>query len=143
MNDLVEKYGQPGAIPPVIVDVPADRWDNIIREWGVIYACEWFGHGMDSEETEFTVKTLLERSGLFPAQQTKQEYVLRKALVNLVTHVERETCTHEETHRGGAIWTICDSCGKKWADDEGGFQPYQEPPALYAAYEALSHREAE
>ena len=36
-------------------------------------------------------------------------------------------CTHEETHRGGTIWTICDACGQKWADDEGGFQPYAEP----------------
>jgi len=45
----------------------------------------------------------------------------------LVTHfravlefAERNTCTHEETHRGGAIWEICSYCGKKWADDEGG-----------------------
>lgn len=37
-----------------------------------------------------------------------------------------QTCEHEDTHRGGAIWTICDQCGKQWADDEGGFQP--DPP---------------
>lgn len=34
--------------------------------------------------------------------------------------IERNTCSHEETHRGGAIWEICDICGCKWADDEGG-----------------------
>ena len=36
-------------------------------------------------------------------------------------------CTHETVHRGGAIWTICEDCGKQWADDEGGFKPYVEP----------------
>lgn len=41
-------------------------------------------------------------------------------LRSVLEYAERETCTHEETHRGGAIWEICDSCGKKWADDEGG-----------------------
>ena len=38
----------------------------------------------------------------------------------VLEYAERETCTHEETHRGGAIWEICDSCGAKWADDAGG-----------------------
>jgi hypothetical protein len=41
-------------------------------------------------------------------------------LCSVLEYAERETCTHEETHRGGAMWEICDSCGKKWADDEGG-----------------------
>lgn len=39
---------------------------------------------------------------------------------NLLSYVERNTCLHDETHRGGFIWEICDSCGKKWADFEGG-----------------------
>ena len=38
----------------------------------------------------------------------------------LLKYAECNTCLHEETHRGGAIWTICDQCGAKWADDEGG-----------------------
>jgi hypothetical protein len=42
-------------------------------------------------------------------------------------YMERNECQHDETYRGGAIWTIYDGCGHKWADDEGGFQPYQEP----------------
>ena len=45
---------------------------------------------------------------------------LVRLLQSVLEYAERETCTHEETHRGGAIWEICDSCGKKWADDEGG-----------------------
>ena len=42
----------------------------------------------------------------------------------LLAHIDAETCTHEETHRGGAIWTICDGCGRQWADDRGGFKPH-------------------
>lgn len=38
----------------------------------------------------------------------------------VLEYAERQTCTHEETYRGGAIWEICYICGKKWADDEGG-----------------------
>lgn len=38
----------------------------------------------------------------------------------LLRHAECNYCTHEETHRAGSIWEICDSCGMKWADDEGG-----------------------
>jgi hypothetical protein len=53
--------------------------------------------------------------------------LLRDALRDLLSYVERGECTHENTHRGGTIWTICDECGKKWADDEGGFKPYCEP----------------
>lgn len=41
-------------------------------------------------------------------------------LRSVLEYAERETCTHDETHRGGAIWEICDRCGMKWADDEGG-----------------------
>ena len=38
----------------------------------------------------------------------------------LLRLAERNTCTHDETHRGGAIWEICDHCGMRWADDKGG-----------------------
>lgn len=63
---IVLAYGKPGAIPPVEECFEADRWDNIIREWGVAYACEWFGHAGDSEFTEFTTRILMDRSGLLP-----------------------------------------------------------------------------
>lgn len=45
---------------------------------------------------------------------------LTKALDSLVTYIERQTCLHEETRRGGTNWEICDACGMKWADDKGG-----------------------
>lgn len=62
----------------------------------------------------------------------------RSALAELLEYVDRNTCTHEDTHRGGAIWTICDGCGMKWADDEGGFAPHQDAPAVAAARAALA-----
>lgn len=55
------------------------------------------------------------------------------ALQELLDHVDRETCRHEDIYRGGAIWTICRDCGRKWADDEGGFQPYEDAPAVAKA----------
>lgn len=45
---------------------------------------------------------------------------LRKALKALLHYAELNTCMHSETHRGGSIWEICSSCGKRWADDQGG-----------------------
>lgn len=63
---------------------------------------------------------------------------LADALRGLIKHVDRETCRHEVTHRGGAIWTICDACGMKWADDQGGFVPYTDAAAVAEAREALA-----
>ena len=62
---------------------------------------------------------------------------LRDALRGLVRHVERNRCEHDETYRAGFNWTICHQCGKKWADDEGGFRPDPEPPELRRAHDAL------
>lgn len=47
-------------------------------------------------------------------------------------------CEHEDTHRGGAIWEICDSCGAEWADDEGGRPEYREPVEITAALDAIN-----
>lgn len=62
---------------------------------------------------------------------------LRQALTNLLRYAEGSECHHESTHRGGAIWTICDDCGKEWADDRGGFKPYVEPMEITIARDAL------
>jgi hypothetical protein len=56
-----------------------------------------------------------------------------RLLKGMVEWAETEICQHEETHRGGAIWEICDGCGKKWADDEGGKPPFQYPAEVAAA----------
>ena len=63
---------------------------------------------------------------------------IKEALAELVRYVERNECEHEQTHRGGFIWTICSDCGKKWADDKGGFKPYEPPPELETARAALA-----
>jgi hypothetical protein len=62
---------------------------------------------------------------------------LREAMKNLLSRMERNECHHENTHRGGIIWTICDDCGGKWADDQGGFKPYCEPAEITNARAAL------
>lgn len=70
----------------------------------------------------------------------ERERVLTEALDNAIKEIERNTCTHEDTHRGGAIWTICEGCGMKWADDEGGFQPYQDSELLIRLRAALNQQ---
>jgi hypothetical protein len=41
------------------------------------------------------------------------------------------------------LWTICNSCGAKWADDEGGMPEWQDPPEWEQARAALAAYEAE
>ncbi|HCF5473304.1 TPA: hypothetical protein N1977_003035 [Pseudomonas aeruginosa 7D9A] len=63
-------------------------------------------------------------------------------LRGLVSEVEHKTCCHEETHRGGAIWEICDSCGAKWADDEGGKPEFAWPESVEKARAFLATHHA-
>jgi hypothetical protein len=51
-----------GALPPVEVSVPSDEFDNIVRKWGIGYCCEWFGNGLESPETMFTLRILQARN---------------------------------------------------------------------------------
>jgi hypothetical protein len=71
------------------------------------------------------------------AASLAREARMREALTGLLNHVDLNTCEHEETKRGGAIWTICCNCGQQWADDEGGFKPYTDPPPVASARTAL------
>ena len=63
---------------------------------------------------------------------------LRGALKRLLDYSERNTCQHDETHRGGFLWEICDGCGAKWADDMGGKTEWKDPPEWVAARAALA-----
>lgn len=63
---------------------------------------------------------------------------LREALRALLDRDERNTCQHDETHRGGFLWEICDQCGAKWADDEGGKPEWKDPPEWVEARAALA-----
>lgn len=63
---------------------------------------------------------------------------LREALKGLLDYSERYTCQHEETHRVGFLWEICDVCGDKWADDMGGKTEWKDPPEWIAARAVLA-----
>lgn len=67
---------------------------------------------------------------------------MAQALRDLLKRDQRNTCQHEETHRGGAIWEICDMCGEKWADDRGGKPKWRDPKEWDSADNALSAWEA-
>lgn len=62
---------------------------------------------------------------------TREEMIA--AIDDLVDWAHRQICPHEETHRGGAIWEICSSCGAKWADDEGGKPEFKLPEEVVNA----------
>jgi len=68
---------------------------------------------------------------------------LLEALKWAVREYEKNACAHEDTRRLGFCWTECSVCGKRWADDEGGFVPYKPPAELDAAHAAISRAEAE
>ena len=84
-------------------------------------------------ESRHMIALLDERDGLRGEVER-----LRKALKKLLDHCERNTCQHEETHRGGFLWEICDVCGDKWADDMGGKTEWRDPPEWVAARAALA-----
>lgn len=65
---------------------------------------------------------------------------LETGLRLLLNYAEKQTCLHEETHRAGTIWEICDMCGRRWADDRGGKPEYEEPEAFTNAHALLNNR---
>lgn len=75
-----------------------------------------------------------------PAHATQAEVTDASLIRELVDHIERNTCTHEETHRGGAIWEVCDSCGARWADDAGGKPGFKWPAVVEKARAILALR---
>ncbi len=75
------------------------------------------------------------------AKLIKINAALLEALKALLARDQRNTCTHEETHRGGVIWEICDRCDAKWADDEGGRPKWNDPPEWNAARAAIKKAE--
>lgn len=67
--------------------------------------------------------------------------LLREAgevLDRLLRRDEINTCQHDETHRGGVLWEICDSCGAKWAEDEGGKPEWKDPQEWIDARDIIS-----
>lgn len=56
--------GSPNEIPQVGVACPNDEFESVLRRFGVVNACEWFGWDSDSEFTRETIEYLLQRSGI-------------------------------------------------------------------------------
>lgn len=61
---------------------------------------------------------------LSPLRECRSELIDLLCVFRALTdYAVRNCCLHESTHRGGILWEICDNCGAKWADDEGGMPP--------------------
>lgn len=71
------------------------------------------------------------------AQLKSELQRLSEATDALVGHTDDITCQHESTHRGGTLWEICDECGAKWADDQGGKPDVDKPKAVAQAEAAI------
>lgn len=72
-----------------------------------------------------------------PEGENARDGTLTDALRSVLAHYDQNTCLHETTHRGGVIWTMCDDCEARWADDRGGFKPYVDPPEIANARKIL------
>jgi hypothetical protein len=72
------------------------------------------------------------------ADRQRHAHVDLRAFQELLSWAEAQICMHEETHRGGSIWEICDQCGAKWADDEGGKPEFKWPEPIVKARALLS-----
>lgn len=46
-------------------------------------------------------------------------HALITSLRDVIELHDLNTCLHEDVHRGGSIWTICDQCGRRRASGEG------------------------
>lgn len=99
------------------------NWDEIVHKDGLFFGFSSLNTRNRNQAIEMALLIRYER--------------LKDVLENLLNYVVRNTCSHDITRRGGASWTICEGCGKKWYDDEGGFQPYKDPPEIAAAKKAL------
>lgn len=84
---------------------------------------------------------MAEMSNINTLQEFYLVQELREALEGLLNNPNLFPCRHDSTHRGGAIWEICDECGSRFADDEGGVPEYQEHPSITKAYSALGNTE--
>lgn len=95
----------------------------------------------DEQCSELRAELAERNAQLFERQLSAQQVKVpewKQVMQKLVSHIDRNTCMHEETHRGGAIWEICDQCGARWADDKGGKPEYTEPEYVAQARTMLA-----
>ena len=108
---------------------------------------EYQSHWKKADATQDALDRLVEDTAVIMSSNSGAQNVASsqdewKRLANdLLREIERQTCTHEETHRGGFLWEICDSCGAKWADDEGGKPEFKWSKAVERAHAMLAAQE--
>ena len=106
-------------------------------------ALEAYWAGANGHDRERQAAAELRRLHAENERLHAQRDALLEALKALLARDEKNTCRHEETHRGGAIWEICDSCGSMWADDEGGKPEWEDPKEWTQARAAIAAAEGE
>lgn len=118
---------------PMWQDVPTADRDQLFDAWHDAMEEFWRERLTKSDPVTSPLPV-----SVAPAASLSPE-VVKEALEGLIRYVESQGCSHEDTHRGGSIWTICSTCGMKWADDEGGMPShFPEPKPVQIARDTLS-----
>jgi hypothetical protein len=99
--------------------------------------------GVEQFKNRFTVQVQRDRECSEEEAEANARLIaaapdLLEALESLLSRDERNTCQHEETHRGGTIWEICDSCGAKWSDDRSPKPEWKDPEEWANARAAIA-----
>lgn len=105
---------------------------------------ETSGYHLQTSENAVLIQKQLENSATKKALVDPRDALLGRALEALralMRRSQRDLCHHEETHRGGVLWEICDHCGAKWADDEGGKPEWRDPEEWDQGYAVIAEIE--
>lgn len=127
----IEHYVHRARTDLMCPQMPAGSEESSIRKVGALALRFIEEHGADLRVRKPGEPRPAEKLHVRP----RETLPLLRALLDLY---DKNTCIHEDTTRGGSIWTICQGCGRKWADDEGGFQPHVDPPEVQAARALLN-----
>lgn len=96
---------------------------------------------------EYADALLAARGGDAPQPQPAKDDAVKQQMLRALKALHRwadgKVCRHEDTHRGGTIWEICDQCGERWADDEGGKPRFELPDCIVDAEFAIAAAEKE
>lgn len=114
-----------------------------LQEQYTIYEQKIAGYTSILEDLLKVNKVLMDEVESLKSQQNNNvdKTKIISIVTKLISECERNVCMHEDTYRGGSIWTICSDCGMKWADDNGrgGFVPYQTPKAIEDAESLIDY----
>jgi uncharacterized Zn finger protein (UPF0148 family) len=140
LRDEVQKLQAEKREMAAALDMRTRERDAVIRDNDKLYAVnEQLQTARDECERQYQAK-VEEVIGLLNERDTLQAEKLElvAALEGLLKYAELSECPHDDLSRGGTIWTLCNRCGAKWADDEGGFKTSAEPKQITEARAALA-----